>query len=317
MIRIGSEAARRNPERGHEVDVEHGLELLVRHLLDRRVPGVAGIVDDDVEPAERIGGGLDEAIGKARFGDAAVDRDGFAARRLDLVSHGVARRGIEVVDDDARPFAGEFQGDGPSDAAARSGDQGDLSLELGHLEILLVLDGDDGFAGKFDVAVLVPGCQRKFRAALAIVFDELGDMALAGQARTELGDGDEAGCKAAQPRGRDRVGQCLAEAGHHEHAVREDIGISGGPGEIQIDVNRIVIPRRAAIERELVTADRREFLVHDAVADRELTVRKSRSCGHLVQHHDRARAVRDVDPVLVGDPGFDRRPASWRRPSCR
>ena len=78
--------------------------------------------------------------------------------------------------------------------------------------------------------------------------------------------------KRAQPRGRDRVGQCLAEAGHHEHAVREDIGISGGPGEIQIDVNRIVIPRRAAIERELVTADRREFLVHDAVADRELTV---------------------------------------------
>ena len=102
-------------------------------------PGVAGIVDDDVEPAESIGGGLDEAIGKARFGDAAVDRDGFAAGRLDLVSHGVARRGIEVVDDDARAFAGEFQGDGPSDAAARSRDQGDLSLELGHLDILLVL----------------------------------------------------------------------------------------------------------------------------------------------------------------------------------
>ena len=90
--------------------------------------------------------------------------------------------------------------------------------------------------------------------------------------RTELGDGDEAGCKGAQPRGRDRVGQGLAEAGHHEHAVREDIGISGGLGEIQIDVNRIVIPRRAAIERELVTADRRELLVQDAVADRELTV---------------------------------------------
>jgi len=76
------------------------------------------LFDDDVEPAESIGGGLDEPIGKARFGDTAVDRDGFAARRPDLVSHGVAWRGIEVVDDDARPFAGEFQGDGPSDATA-------------------------------------------------------------------------------------------------------------------------------------------------------------------------------------------------------
>ena len=46
---------------------------------------------------------------KPGFGDAAVDRDGFAAGRLDLVSNGVARRGIEVVDDDARAFAGEFQ----------------------------------------------------------------------------------------------------------------------------------------------------------------------------------------------------------------
>ena len=67
MIRIGSAAARRMPEGGHEVDVEHGLELLVGHLLDRRVPGVAGIVDDDVEPAECIDGGADEPIGKARL----------------------------------------------------------------------------------------------------------------------------------------------------------------------------------------------------------------------------------------------------------
>jgi hypothetical protein len=71
-----------------------------------------------------------------------------------------------------------------------------------------VLDGDDGFAGKFDVAVLVPGCQRKLRAALAIVFDELGDMALAGQARTELGLATK---RVAKVRSRGRTaGQCLA-----------------------------------------------------------------------------------------------------------
>ena len=89
-----------------------------RHLLDRRVPGVAGIVDDDVETAEGFDGGVDEAIGEARFGDAAVDRDGFAARRPDFGSHGVARLGVEIVDDDARALAREFQRDGASDAAA-------------------------------------------------------------------------------------------------------------------------------------------------------------------------------------------------------
>jgi hypothetical protein len=39
-----------NPERGHEVDVEHGLELLVRHLFGSSSPSIVGIVDDDVEP---------------------------------------------------------------------------------------------------------------------------------------------------------------------------------------------------------------------------------------------------------------------------
>ena len=35
-----------------EVNVEHRLELLVGHLLDGSNSGVAGVVDDDVEPAE-------------------------------------------------------------------------------------------------------------------------------------------------------------------------------------------------------------------------------------------------------------------------
>ena len=114
------------------MDVEHGLELLVGHLLDRRVPGVAGIVDDDVEPAEGVGCSSHEAVGKARLGDAAVDRDGIATRRPDLVGNGVTRRGIKIVDDDARALAGELERNGPSDAAPGSGDQRDLSFEFGH-----------------------------------------------------------------------------------------------------------------------------------------------------------------------------------------
>ena len=36
------------------VDVEHRLELLVAHLVDHAVPGVAGVVDDDVDLAEGL-----------------------------------------------------------------------------------------------------------------------------------------------------------------------------------------------------------------------------------------------------------------------
>jgi hypothetical protein len=63
------------------------------------------------------------------------------------------------------------------------------------ISFLLMSDCDHGFAGEFDVAVLVFCRQRQSRAALAFMFDELGDMALAGQARAELRDRDEAGCE--------------------------------------------------------------------------------------------------------------------------
>ena len=64
--------------------------------------------------------------------NAAVDRDGLAAGGLDFGGNGVARRGIEIVDHDLCALAGELQRNGAADAAARSGDQRDFSLELGH-----------------------------------------------------------------------------------------------------------------------------------------------------------------------------------------
>ena len=41
-------------ERDDGVDVEHRLELLVGHLVDDAVPGVAGVVDEDVDLAELV-----------------------------------------------------------------------------------------------------------------------------------------------------------------------------------------------------------------------------------------------------------------------
>ncbi len=64
-----------HPEGDDRVDVEHRLELLVGHPVDDAVPGVAGVVDDDVDRAE----GLDAPWRPARRGRPA--RSGRRRRR--------------------------------------------------------------------------------------------------------------------------------------------------------------------------------------------------------------------------------------------
>jgi len=64
-----------------------------------------------------------------------------------------------------------------------------------------------------------------------------------------------------------RIRQRLAEIGHHQHAVREHIRKSGLPGEIKIDMDRIVVAGGPAIKREAMTGDWRKRLVDDAFAD--------------------------------------------------
>ena len=48
----------------------------------------------------------------------------------------------------------------------------------------------------------------------------------------------------------------------------EDVGESRLLGEIDIDMDRIVIAGRATIERQRMTADGRKCLVNEAFADR-------------------------------------------------
>src|SRR3546814_2558489 len=78
-------------ERRGYVDVEHCFELFVGLLLDHAVAGVAGVVDDDVEPAEAIERASDEAFAEIGGGDVADTGDGFAPGRLDR-RHGFQRR---------------------------------------------------------------------------------------------------------------------------------------------------------------------------------------------------------------------------------
>jgi hypothetical protein len=61
---------------GHDgVDVEHRLELLVGHPVDDAVPGVAGVVDDDVDAPKASTAAATSSVGRLRLGQVAgVDR---------------------------------------------------------------------------------------------------------------------------------------------------------------------------------------------------------------------------------------------------
>ena len=122
-------------ERRGQVHGQHGFPLLVAHLLQHVVPGVASVVDDDVDAAKGVERGLDEALAKVGLGHAADAGHGLTTAGDD-VGHGLLGRGlVQVVDDDTGAFAGELERDFTANAAAGARDQGHLAFEFaGHGE---------------------------------------------------------------------------------------------------------------------------------------------------------------------------------------
>ena len=126
-------------ERALEVHVEHRVDQVGRHVVERLVAQDAGVVDDDVDLAERVDGGLDDGLAALGRGDGVVVGHGLAAGRLDLVDDlsarprrrtaGAVDRAAEVVDDDQRAALGEQERVGAAEAAAGAGDDRDLAVE--------------------------------------------------------------------------------------------------------------------------------------------------------------------------------------------
>ena len=123
-------------ERRGQVNVEDGVPLLVAHLLDDRVPGVAGVVHDDVAVAEGIDRRLDDAVAEVGLGDVAVAGHRLAAHLLDLGDGLLRRRLVDVVDHHLGAVAHQAQRDLPADAATRAGDDRHLAIHLTHLTSL-------------------------------------------------------------------------------------------------------------------------------------------------------------------------------------
>ena len=118
---------RRQPAHGQEGglghDVEVGVPIILAAVDDGPVQGDPGIVDEDVDTAERLDGAVAHGMDLVGPGQVADQRDRSAAQRLDVPPRPFGRRRVEVVDGHIRPGAGEAQGDPSPDTPAGSGHQ--------------------------------------------------------------------------------------------------------------------------------------------------------------------------------------------------
>ena len=118
-------------EGGGEIDGENRVPFRRREILQRRHVLDAGIVDEDIEPAEFAQSRFDhraDRVGARHVGGGVVDAnvvilgDAFA-RSFNLL------RLAETVQHYVGACAGERAGDAETDAAGRACDQRDFALQ--------------------------------------------------------------------------------------------------------------------------------------------------------------------------------------------
>ena len=81
--------------------------------------------------------GANETVGEVGRGDITDTGHGLAAECADIGHRLVRGCLVEIVDDDTRTFAREFERDRASDTAAGTRDQGNLTVEFaGHYSLL-------------------------------------------------------------------------------------------------------------------------------------------------------------------------------------
>ncbi|MGY4431481.1 hypothetical protein ACVWWO_003958 [Bradyrhizobium sp. F1.13.1] len=110
------------------------MEMLGRDGLERRELVNAGVVDEDVDGAERLHGLGDNVFHIFGFGQIALDGDGFATLGDDGGDHAVrSLLAGAVVDGDRRTLGREPGRDFGTDAFGCAGHERNFSFEsLGH-----------------------------------------------------------------------------------------------------------------------------------------------------------------------------------------
>ena len=117
---------------------DDGVEVVLAHREDHAVAQDAGVVDDDVEPAEGLDRLVDDALCAVEVGDVVVVGHGLAPTAADdlgdllggpLVGPLAGDRAAQVVDDDLRAFCGELERLTPADTVPGPGDDRHLAVE--------------------------------------------------------------------------------------------------------------------------------------------------------------------------------------------
>jgi len=113
-------------ERALEVHPQHAVEIGLRQVEEIGAMDDAGIVDQNVEIAERAAGFGDHVLGVAGVADVGGHETGLLAQRA---RRGLAGGGVDVGDGDAGTLGDVAAGDCEPDAVRGAGDDRDLVLE--------------------------------------------------------------------------------------------------------------------------------------------------------------------------------------------
>ena len=138
IARLGAHHGARGGAHQHEgrgeVDGDDVVPLIVLHHHEQVVLGEAGVVDEDVEPAE-LGDRLVDQLGHLRLVAEVAGADVHA--RAELGGQLLELVDLAPGDGDRRPLLVQRAGDAAADAAGCAGDQRRLVGEIEHVRPLL------------------------------------------------------------------------------------------------------------------------------------------------------------------------------------
>src|SRR5262245_31031169 len=129
----------REPHVGEKFQCVAFLPIGIGQLEKIAALGRAGIVDEDVEPAEFVPRRLDQRRGRGRLAQIERAYGGFALLAADRVCNVLECWHIAPREQDIAALGGQGQGDAAADAATRTGYERDLSLQSKLHSQLLVL----------------------------------------------------------------------------------------------------------------------------------------------------------------------------------
>jgi hypothetical protein len=121
----------RREEKAEDVDVEMLVKMLFGHPFERRELVSPGVVDEDIDSAERPLRVRKEALDVRGLRDIGLHGDRFAPTRGNLPDDALGvRLAQRIVHDDRSAFFRQRLRDTRPDALGRAGHDGDLSFEL-------------------------------------------------------------------------------------------------------------------------------------------------------------------------------------------